>query len=82
MTLGRGQPSEGGLPAAAPEPVDAAERTRVGVDEWVAEAEQRRAAQTGLSGMVVRVWEHENTAEAAARIRRELTSRLAGPQGV
>ena len=57
MTLGRGQPSEGGLPAPAPEPVDAADRTRVGVDEWVAEAEQRRAAQTGLSGMVVRVWE-------------------------
>jgi len=57
MTLGRGQPSEGGLPAPAPEPVDAADRTRVGVDEWVAEAEQRRAAQTGLSGMVVRAWE-------------------------
>ncbi len=64
-SLGGGQPGEGGLPPPAPEPVDAADRTRVGVDEWVAEAEGRRAAQTGLSGVVVRTWER---LPAAARL--------------
>ena len=56
-SLGGGQPGEGGLPAAAPEPVDAPDRVKVGVDEWVAEAEGRRAARSGLTGALVRGWE-------------------------
>jgi ABC-type branched-subunit amino acid transport system permease subunit len=42
---------------AAPERPDARDRPRVGVDEWVAQAEQRRQAQTGAVGAVARVWE-------------------------
>jgi len=30
---------------------------KVGVDQWVAEAEERREARTGLTGAVVRAWE-------------------------
>jgi ABC-type branched-subunit amino acid transport system permease subunit len=30
---------------------------RVGVDQWVAEAEERREARTGLTGAVARAWE-------------------------
>jgi ABC-type branched-subunit amino acid transport system permease subunit len=56
-TLGGGNPSEGGLPTAAPEPVDAPDRPRVGVDEWVARVDERRAAQRGLTGLVARAWE-------------------------
>jgi branched-chain amino acid transport system permease protein len=55
-SLGGGQPGEGGLPPPAPE-VEPAEEAQVGTDEWVARVEERRAAQTGLSGIVVRGWE-------------------------
>ena len=55
-SLGGGQPGEGGLPAAAPEP-EPADSSKVGTDEWVARVEERRAAQKGLSGVVVRAWE-------------------------
>jgi branched-chain amino acid transport system permease protein len=56
-SLGGGQAGEGGLPPAAPEPVDGVDGPRVGVDEWVARVDERRAAQKGLSGLVARVWE-------------------------
>jgi ABC-type branched-subunit amino acid transport system permease subunit len=55
-SLGGGQPGEGGLPAAAPEP-EAPDQPKVGVDEWVARVDERRAAQTGLTGLVARTWE-------------------------
>src|SRR6266496_4271712 len=55
-SLGGGQPGEGGLPPAAPE-VEPAVHAQVGTDEWVAEAEGRRAAQKGLTGLVARTWE-------------------------
>src|SRR6266487_1484998 len=57
-SLGGGPPlDEGDLRAAIPEPVDAPDRSRVGTDEWVAQAEERRAARTGLTGVVARTWE-------------------------
>jgi ABC-type branched-subunit amino acid transport system permease subunit len=58
-TLGGGQPGEGGLPAAAPEPElpETDDRPKVGVDEWVARVDERRAARTGLTGAVGRAWE-------------------------
>jgi ABC-type branched-subunit amino acid transport system permease subunit len=56
-SLGGGPAGEGGLPTAAPEPVDAPDRPRVGVDEWVARVDERRAAQRGLTGLVARAWE-------------------------
>jgi branched-chain amino acid transport system permease protein len=37
-----------------PAPPDARERTRVGVDEWVAQVEERRERYTGLAGVVRR----------------------------
>ncbi|TML45559.1 MAG: hypothetical protein E6G19_04360, partial [Actinobacteria bacterium] len=55
-SLGGGQPGEGGLPPAAPE-VEPADQAQVGTDEWVARVDERRAAQKGLSGVVVRGWE-------------------------
>jgi ABC-type branched-subunit amino acid transport system permease subunit len=55
-SLGGGQPGEGGLPAAAPEP-EAPDQPKVGVDEWVARVDERRTAQTGLTGLVARTWE-------------------------
>jgi branched-chain amino acid transport system permease protein len=36
---------------------DSANRPRVGTDEWVAQAEERREAATGLTGLVARAWE-------------------------
>ena len=56
MTLRGGDLGEGNLPPAAPEPVDAVDRPRVGVDDWVAQAEERRAARTGFTGLVVTAW--------------------------
>jgi branched-chain amino acid transport system permease protein len=57
-SLGGGPPlDEGDLPAVTPEPVDVPDRSRVGTDEWVSQAEARRTAQTGLSGVVARTWE-------------------------
>ena len=54
-SLGGGPPlDEGDLPAVTPEPVDVPDRSRVGTDEWVSQAEARRTAQTGLSGVVAR----------------------------
>jgi ABC-type branched-subunit amino acid transport system permease subunit len=47
----------GGMPTGAPEPPDARDRPRVGVDEWVANVEQRREAGTGVTGFVRRTWE-------------------------
>ena len=52
-----GHPGESGVPAGVPERPDAVDQPRVGVDEWVAQAEQRREAQTGLTGYVARGWE-------------------------
>jgi len=42
--------SEGGVPGVPGGP-------KVGVDQWVAEAEERREARTGLTGAVARAWE-------------------------
>jgi branched-chain amino acid transport system permease protein len=44
------------LTAVPPERLDAIE-AGVGTDEWVAQAEERRIARTGLSGLVQRGWE-------------------------
>jgi ABC-type branched-subunit amino acid transport system permease subunit len=43
--------------ADLPERPDARERPRVGVDEWVAQVEGRRERATGLSGLVLTIWE-------------------------
>ena len=43
--------------ANLPERSDAADRPRVGVDEWVASHEQRRERATGVRGAVERGWE-------------------------
>jgi ABC-type branched-subunit amino acid transport system permease subunit len=43
--------------AGLPERPDARDRPRVGVDEWVAQVEGRRERATGLSGLVLTVWE-------------------------
>jgi ABC-type branched-subunit amino acid transport system permease subunit len=40
-----------------PQPPDAGNRPRVGVDEWVAQVEGRRERAPGLTGIAVRVWE-------------------------
>jgi ABC-type branched-subunit amino acid transport system permease subunit len=59
-SLGGGPPlDEGDLPVAIPEPVDPADvaRSGVGTDEWVARVDERRAAQTGISGLIARTWE-------------------------
>jgi branched-chain amino acid transport system permease protein len=40
-----------------PEVPDAVDRPRVGVDEWVASVEERRARRTGLGGALHRAWE-------------------------
>jgi branched-chain amino acid transport system permease protein len=40
-----------------PERPDAVDRPRVGVDEWVAAVEERRARATGLTGLLGRLWE-------------------------
>jgi branched-chain amino acid transport system permease protein len=41
----------------APTPPDATDRPRIGVDEWVAEAEQRRARGKGPGWLLSRGWE-------------------------
>jgi branched-chain amino acid transport system permease protein len=46
---------EGNIPAI-PERPDARDVPRVGVDEWVAEVEERRARRRGLAGLVGRAW--------------------------
>ena len=57
-SLGGGPPlDEGDLPAAIPEPVDPADRSTVGTDEWVARVDERRADQKGVTGAVARAWE-------------------------
>jgi branched-chain amino acid transport system permease protein len=57
-TLGGGPPlDEGDLPVAIPEPVDPADRSNVGTDEWVARVDERWAAQKGLTGILARAWE-------------------------
>ena len=57
-SLGGGPPlDEGDLPAAIPEPVEGVDPSRVGTDEWVAQSEERRTTQAGLSGVVARTWE-------------------------
>ena len=43
--------------ADLPERPDAADRPRVGVDEWVAQHEGRRERAAGLSGLVLQIWE-------------------------
>jgi branched-chain amino acid transport system permease protein len=47
----------GRLPAGAPERPDVVDRPQVGVDEWVARHEERREAQRGLTGAIIRVWQ-------------------------
>jgi ABC-type branched-subunit amino acid transport system permease subunit len=47
----------GGLPAGVPERPDVVDRPRVGVDEWVAEVEERREARRGFAGALTRAWE-------------------------
>ncbi|HEY8727255.1 MAG TPA: hypothetical protein VIL96_10050 [Gaiellaceae bacterium] len=47
--------SPGGDIPDLPTPPDAADRPRVGVDEWVAQVEDRREARTGLTGLVTRL---------------------------
>jgi ABC-type branched-subunit amino acid transport system permease subunit len=42
---------------AAPDVPDAADRPKIGVDEWVASAEERRERAGGLGGLVSRGWE-------------------------
>jgi branched-chain amino acid transport system permease protein len=54
--MGDGHLGESGVPAGVPER-EAVDQPKVGVDDWVAQAEQRREAQTGLTGYVVRGWE-------------------------
>jgi ABC-type branched-subunit amino acid transport system permease subunit len=49
----------------APAPPDTVDRPRIGVDEWVAQAEQRRERGRGLSGLLARGWE---TAPPPARL--------------
>jgi ABC-type branched-subunit amino acid transport system permease subunit len=44
-------------PDGVPERPDVVDRPQVGVDEWVAQVEERREAATGLAGAVRRVWE-------------------------
>ena len=44
-------------PPAVPEPPDAADRPRIGVDEWVAQAEKRLERGKGLGALVARGWE-------------------------
>jgi ABC-type branched-subunit amino acid transport system permease subunit len=57
-TLGGGPPlDEGDLPVAIPEPVDPADRSKVGTDEWVARVDERRTAQKGIGGLIARSWE-------------------------
>jgi len=53
--LGSGHLGEGGLPGGAPEQLEV--DRRVGVDEWVAQVEERREAHKGLTGVVSRAWE-------------------------
>jgi ABC-type branched-subunit amino acid transport system permease subunit len=48
---------EGGVPAGVPERPDARDRPRVGVDEWVANVDERREAHRGVTGLVGRGWE-------------------------
>jgi ABC-type branched-subunit amino acid transport system permease subunit len=45
------------VPAGVPERPDARDRPRVGVDEWVANVDERREAHKGLTGLVGRGWE-------------------------
>jgi ABC-type branched-subunit amino acid transport system permease subunit len=56
-TVGGGNPGERGLPAGVPEVPDAVDRPRVGVDEWVAQVEERREARKGVTGRIARAWE-------------------------
>ena len=42
---------------AVPERPDAVDRPRIGVDEWVAQVEERRVSRRGLSGFLGRWWE-------------------------
>ena len=55
--MGDGHLGETGVPAEVPQPPDALDRQQVGVDDWVAQAEERREAQTGFAGVVARAWE-------------------------
>ena len=41
----------------APERPDSGERPRIGVDEWVAQVEQRRERYTGVTGWIRSAWE-------------------------
>jgi ABC-type branched-subunit amino acid transport system permease subunit len=56
MSPADGEQVGGGLPAGVPERPDVVDRPQVGVDEWVAQVEERREAHTGLGGAVGRVW--------------------------
>jgi len=55
--MGGGHSRDPGPPAGVPGTPDSVDRPRVGVDEWVAQHEERREAYRGLAGAVRRVWE-------------------------
>jgi ABC-type branched-subunit amino acid transport system permease subunit len=55
--VGGGQFGDGGPPAGAAESsAQDTDRPRVGVDEWVAQADERRETKRGLGGRVARGW--------------------------
>jgi ABC-type branched-subunit amino acid transport system permease subunit len=54
--VGDGRPGGGSPPERGPERSDAVDRPRVGVDEWVAQVEERRETQRGLTGVAYRAW--------------------------
>jgi ABC-type branched-subunit amino acid transport system permease subunit len=55
--VGDGHLGGGGVPGGVPERPDAVDRPRVGVDDWVAQVEERRERGKGLTGLVGRAWE-------------------------
>jgi ABC-type branched-subunit amino acid transport system permease subunit len=54
--LGDGHSGDGGVQAGAPGR-PGIDEPRVGVDEWVAQVDERREAQKGLTGVAIRGWE-------------------------
>ena len=56
--MGDGHLGETGVPAEVPQPPGALDREQVGVDDWVAQAEERRERQAGVAGAIQRAWDH------------------------
>ena len=55
--MGDGHLGETGMPAEVPQPPGALDREQVGVDDWVAQAEERRERQAGVAGAIQRGWD-------------------------